>query len=138
MSLYSGFCSIPFRSVFFPLFCKGREDVIALSPLFQGGFGVSGAKSSYSMGEGQGTTWMSCQLIAGPLLMAEAARGVPTAHQEQFWGSVSCSRILRHVAIQDFVLKSNLLDCFITAESHTAEHLAYKLDKVTQEWGSCN
>ena len=23
---------------------------------------------------------------------------VPTAHQEQFWGSVSCSRILRHVA----------------------------------------
>ena len=34
--------------------------------------------------------------------------------------------------IQDFVLKSNLLDCFIITESHTAEHLAYKLDKVTQ------
>ena len=44
----------------------------------------------HTMGIGQGTPWMSCQLIAGPLLMA-------TAHQEQLWGSVSCSRILRHV-----------------------------------------
>ena len=43
------------------------------------------------MGIGQGSPWMSCQLIAGPLLMA-------SVHQEQLWGSVSCSRILRYVA----------------------------------------
>ena len=52
--------------------------------LFQGGAGVTGAKSSDSMGVGQGTPWMSRQLIAGPLLMAVAATKVPTAHQEQF------------------------------------------------------
>ena len=49
--------------------------------------------------EDQGTPWMSCQLIAGPLLMAEAAPQVPAAYQEQFWGPVSCSRILQHVAL---------------------------------------
>ena len=32
---------------------------------------------------------MGRQLIAGPLLMAEAATQVPPAHQEQLWGSVS-------------------------------------------------
>ena len=58
---------------------------------FQGGCGVTGA-SSYLMGEDQSTPWMSRQLIAGPLLMAEVAT------QEQFLGSVSCSRTLQHVA----------------------------------------
>ena len=52
--------------------------------LFQGGAGVTGAKSSDSMGVGQGTPWMSRQLIAGPLLIAVAATKVPTAQQEQF------------------------------------------------------
>ena len=45
----------------------------------------------------KGTPWMSCQLTAGPLLMAVAATQVPTAHQEQFCSSVSCSRTLKHV-----------------------------------------
>ena len=53
--------------------------------------GLLGPNPVHTMGIGQGTPWMSCQLIAGPLLMA-------SAHQEQLWGSVSCSRILRHVA----------------------------------------
>ena len=52
--------------------------------LFQGRAGVTEAKSSDSMGVGQGTPWTSRQLIAGPLLMAVAATKVPTAHQEQF------------------------------------------------------
>ena len=44
--------------------------------LIQGGAGVTGAKSSDSMGVGQGTPWTSRQLIAGPLLMAVAATKV--------------------------------------------------------------
>ena len=32
-----------------------------------------GPNPVYSMGAGQGSPWMSCQLIAGPLLMAVAA-----------------------------------------------------------------
>ena len=47
-------------------------------------WGVTGAKSSDSMGVGQGSPWTSRQLIAGPLLMAVAATKVPTVHQEQF------------------------------------------------------
>ena len=35
--------------------------------------GLLGPKPVYSMGVGQGTSWMSRQLIAGPLLMAVAA-----------------------------------------------------------------
>ena len=47
------------------------------------------------MGVGQSTPWTSRQLIAGPLLMAvEGANCASGA----IWGSVSCSRILRHVA----------------------------------------
>ena len=40
-------------------------DVTAFIPPFQGGAGVTGAKSSDSMGVGQGTPWTSRQLIAG-------------------------------------------------------------------------
>ena len=47
-------------------------------PLFPHNWG----QIQLSMGEDQGTPWMSRQLIAGPLLMAEAAlQKVPTAHQ---------------------------------------------------------
>ena len=46
----------------------------------------------------RGGYWMSCQLTAGPLLMADVRPRGPTAHQERFWGSVSCSRTPRHVA----------------------------------------
>ena len=81
-------------SHYLPLICEGRRDVTAISLLYQGVVGVSGANLCYLSGRGQGTPWTSRQLIAGLLLMAE----VPTAHQEQFWGSVSCSRILRHTA----------------------------------------
>ena len=52
--------------------------------------GLLGPNPVHTMGIGQGTPWMSCQLIAGPLLMAVAA--TQSAHQEQLWGSVSCSR----------------------------------------------
>ena len=89
---YRIFQSSPFCFLFC-FFREGRRDV--LSPPFSGGLM---GPNPVTVGEGQGTPWMSRQLIAGPLLMAEAATQVPTAHQEQFWGSVSCSRTLRHVA----------------------------------------
>ena len=44
-----------------------------------------------SMSEGQGTAWMSCWWQSLP-------HKVPTACQEQFRGSVSSTRILRHAA----------------------------------------
>ena len=65
---------IPFCSVFF--FRSGRGDVAAVIPiLYKGLLGY--------WGQFQFTRW-----VAGPLLMAEAATQVPTAHQEQFWGSL--------------------------------------------------
>ena len=70
---------------FLPLFpCGSRVMLPLLYHLFQGGAGVTGAKSSDSMGVGQGTPWTSRQLNAGPLLMAVAATKVSTVHQEQF------------------------------------------------------
>ena len=56
-----------------PLIREGCGDVTALSLLFQGVAGVTGANPSYLSGRRQGTPWTSHQLIAGPLLMAEAA-----------------------------------------------------------------
>ena len=61
-------------------------------PRFLGGRGLLGPNPVNS--EGQGTPWMSRQLIAGLLLMVEAAG----EHKEHFCGAVSCSRILRHAA----------------------------------------
>ena len=58
--------------------------------------GLLGPNPVHTMGIGQGTPWMSCQLIAGPLL--QLPHKVPFAHQKQLWGSVSCSWILWHVA----------------------------------------
>ena len=79
----ASFLSFSFR--FLPLFPCGSQVMLPLLyHLFQGGAGVTGAKSSDSMGIGQGTPWTSRQLITGPLLMAVAAAKVPTAHQEQF------------------------------------------------------
>ena len=76
-----------FRFVVFPLIREGH----GMLPFPPGGLGgLLGPNPVHTMGIGQGTPWMSCQLITGPLLMA-------SAHQEQLWGSVSCSRILRHV-----------------------------------------
>ena len=66
-------------------------DVTALSPLFQGVTGVTRGNPSYLSGRRQDTPWTSLQLITGPLLMAEA-------HQENFWGSVSCLRIHGYAA----------------------------------------
>ena len=43
-------------------------------PFFRGGYWGQ----IQWLGEGQGTPWMSRQLIAGPLLMAVAATQVPT------------------------------------------------------------
>ena len=77
-----------FNFVFFPLILGGRG-MLPFPP--RGLWGLLGPNPVHTMGIGQGTPWMSCQLIAGPLLMA-------SAHQEQPWGSVSCSRILQHVA----------------------------------------
>ena len=79
---------------YLPLICEGRRDVIALSCLFQGVAGSLELIPVVTVGEGRVHPWTSCQVIAWPLLMAD----VPTAHQEQFWGSISCSRILRHAA----------------------------------------
>ena len=54
-------------SVFF--FPRGSRGVAAFFPLR----GCGGQIQFFSMGVGQGTSWMSRQLIAGPLLMAVAA-----------------------------------------------------------------
>ena len=47
-------------------------------------------------GRGQGTPWTSCQLIAGPSLMAEAATQAATSGA--IWGSVSFAWSLQHEA----------------------------------------
>ena len=77
---------LPFFFSFSSAFSCGSRVMLPLfnTTFFQGGEGVTGAKSSHSMGVGQGIPWTSRQLIAGPLLMAVAATKVPTAHQEQF------------------------------------------------------
>ena len=62
-----------FRFVFFRFLHEHRGWCYRFIAAFQAVAGVTGAKSSDSMGEGQGTPWMSRQLIAGPLLMAVAA-----------------------------------------------------------------
>ena len=49
-------------------------------------------------GRGQGTPWTSRQLIAGPLLMAEAVMQGANCTSGAIWGSVSCSRTLQHAA----------------------------------------
>ena len=45
-----------------------------------------------------GTPWTSRQLIAGPPLMAEATVQGANCTSGAIWGSVSCSRTLRHAA----------------------------------------
>ena len=50
----------------------GLRDVAAFYPP-EGLRGLLEPNPVLLMGEGQGTPWMSCQLIAGPLLMAVAA-----------------------------------------------------------------
>lgn len=36
--------------------------------------------------------------------------------------------------IEDFNMKSSLLDCFILTERHTSEQLAFKLNQVAEDW----
>ena len=88
------FHSIPFSSSF-SVRVVGMLPL--LSPFFKGSWPLLGPNQVNTMGVGQGTPWMSRQLIAGPLLMAEAATQGANCTSEQFWSSVSCSRILRHV-----------------------------------------
>ena len=57
----------------------------------QGFFFFAGVPVS---GRGQGTPWTSCQLIAGPSLMAEGAMQGANHTSGAIWGSVSCSRTL--------------------------------------------
>ena len=57
-----------FHFVVFPLIREGRG-ILPFPP--KGLRGLLG--SVHTMDIGQGTPWMSCQLIAGPLLMAVAA-----------------------------------------------------------------
>ena len=56
--------------VVFPLICEGCG-MLPFSP--KGLQGLLGPNPVHTMGIGQGTPWMSCQLIAGPSLMAVAA-----------------------------------------------------------------
>ena len=58
--------------VFFSAFPWGLRDVVAFYPP-EGLQGLLGPNPVVLMGEGQGTPWMSHQLIAGPWLMAVAA-----------------------------------------------------------------
>ena len=61
--------SVPFS---FLLILEGHGDVVAFFPP-KGLRGLLGPDPVYSMGKGQGTPWMSHQLIAGLLLMAVMA-----------------------------------------------------------------
>ena len=56
--------------------------------------GLTGAKSSST---GRRSEWVASSL-QDPYWWQWLPHRVPTVHQEQFWASVSCSRILRHVA----------------------------------------
>ena len=81
LNMFECLCFSFFRFVFFRFFYAGDVTTFFIA-------GVTGAKSSDSMGVGQGTPWTSRQLIAGHK-GANCASGAI---------SVSCSRILRHVA----------------------------------------
>ena len=72
-----------FRFVFFPLIREGR-----VAAFFAG---LTWAKSSRVH-----PGWVASS-SQDPYWWEWLPHKVPTAHQEQLWGSVSCSRILRHV-----------------------------------------
>ena len=54
------------------------------------------SQSQLSLGKGRVHPWTSHQLIAGPSLMAEATMQGVSCASGAIWGSVSCSRTLRH------------------------------------------
>ena len=94
--MYGYFFSV-LLSLFVLIFFSFHGMLLLFIPLR--GCGVTGAKSSF-------TQWAKARVH--PEWVASSLQDlywwqwlphkVPTAHQEQFWGSVSCSRILRHVA----------------------------------------
>ena len=51
-----------------------------------------------SMGEGRVNSGWVASSSQGPYWWQRLLHKVPTAHQEQYWGPVSCSRILQHIA----------------------------------------
>ena len=80
--------------VFFSAFPWGLRDVVAFYPP-EGLRGLLGPNPVVLMGEGQGTSWMSQQLIAGPLLMTVAApQGVSNSGVQYLaQGYLACSSV---------------------------------------------
>ena len=91
------FVSFRFISFSFLLFCEG----CGMLPLF---IPLKGCGAYW--GQIQFHSWVKARVhpewvassLQDPYWWQWLPRKVPTAHQEQFWGSVSCSGILRHVA----------------------------------------
>ena len=65
---------------------------------FMGSWGLLLEPVPAVSGRGQGTPWKSHQLITGHLLMAEATMQGVNCTSRLIWGSVSCSKTLRHAA----------------------------------------
>ena len=92
---YGDYFCFPFRFLF-RFFHQGRGDVTALLLHFSRGL----------LGPNPVTRWVKARVHPGwvasssqdPYWWQRLPHRVPTAHQEQFWGTVSCSRTLQHVA----------------------------------------
>ena len=97
--LYINMCIVYkyLSSHYLPLIHEGRGDVTAFYPPFSRGRGVSGSNPSSSLGEGRFTLDES-PAHHSPHWWQKPPHEVPTAHQGQFRGSVSCLRILGHAA----------------------------------------
>ena len=80
---------------FFPLFHEGCGMLPLFIPL-RGCGAYWGQIQFYSWAKAH-PEWVTSSL-QDPYWWQWLPHRVPTAHQEQFWGSVSCSRILWHVA----------------------------------------
>ena len=82
------------------LFCINIHPSIACNYfiLFMGLQGLLLEPIPAVSGRRQSTPWTSCQLITGPLLMAEATVHGANRTSGAIWGLASCSRTLRHEA----------------------------------------
>ena len=87
----SSWKEVPFHPIFFSAFSVRVAGMLPLyRPFFKGVVGL--------LGPNPVTWWAKAELPAHHRTLTDGRDWAPTAHQEQIWGSVSCSRILRHVA----------------------------------------
>ena len=81
-------------SDFLPLRVAGMFAL--LYTFFKGSRGLLEPISVFCMGEARAHPGWDASSSQGPYWWQRPPHKVPTAQQEQFWGSVCCSRILRH------------------------------------------